>query len=300
MIIKIHQTINTENALLYNEKKVEKGVAVFFDCGNTNASDPFKYNTTYRLHILQSIESQNQRVKNKCLHISINPTAEDYRKMGDSKIKAETRELLNELGYGNQPYFVYKHEDLDRVHFHVVSTRIDRETGKKISDSNERKKVQQFINSLQNKYKLTKDLQEARPNLKFTVGSANLKQNLQELFRELNRMESITNRQLFDRSLAKFNVEIRRSGRGHVVFITDEHGNPVRYPIRLSEFSERPRFYAATRAEKEIQIPKQVIGKFQLAQWARDLNRLIEKSRFSNPKKQQRLKTKKTGKQKRF
>ena len=279
MVIKIHQTANTENALLYNEKKVQKGFAEFFDSQNTISQNPFSYNEKHRLKIFSDIERQNPRVKNKCLHISINPTTDDYLKMGDQNIKTEINNLLNDLGYGKQPYFVYKHEDLDRVHFHIVSTRIDIETGRKISDSNERKKVQQFIKTLEEKYNLTKDLQKENLNLGFTASSSNLKQNLQKLFRELNRMESITNRLLYDKSLAKFNVEIRRSGRGHIVFIMDGNGNPVRYPLRLSEFEERPRFYVATTAEKEIQLPKLVIDKFQLAQWARDLNRLAESTR---------------------
>jgi len=261
--------------LLYNERKVQKGFAEFFDSRNTLTQNPFNYTEKHRLKILSDIEMQNPRVKNKCLHISINPTADDFLKMGYQNIKSEINNLLKDLGYGNQPYFVYKHEDLDRVHFHVVSTRIDRDTGKKISDSNERKKVQQFIKTLEEKYNLTKDLQKENPNLKFTANSSNLKQNLQELFRELNRIESITNRDMYDRSLAMFNVEIRRSGRGHVVFITDGNGNPVRYPIQLSEFEERPRFYISTKAEKDLQIQKPIIDKFQLAQ---DLNRLVERS----------------------
>lgn len=300
MVIKIHQTANTVNALLYNERKVEKGLAEFFDSRNTLSQNPFSYNVKHRLNIFSDIEQQNPRVKNKCLHISINPTADDYLKMGDKYIQAEVSNLLKDLGYGNQPYFVYKHEDLDRVHFHVVSTRIAKETGKKISDSNERKKVQQFIKTLEQKYNLTRDLQKENPNLRFTAGSSNLKQNLQELFIELNRMESITNKQMYDRSLARFNVEIRRSGRGHVVFVTDGNGNPVRNPIRLSEFEERPRFYVSFKAQQEVQIPKPVIDKFQLAQWARDLNRLVVRSKDRTSAKTVRLKQKQKRQQKRY
>ncbi len=296
MVIKIHQTANTENALLYNERKVQKGVAEFFDSRNTLSQNPFSYNEKHRLKIFSDIEQQNPRVKNKCLHISINPTAEDYLKIGDPIIKTEINNLLNDLGYGKQPYFVYKHEDLGRVHFHVVSTRIDRGTGKKISDSNERKKVQQFIKTLEQKYDLTKVLKKENPNLSFTTGSGDLKQNLQALFKELNRMESITNREMYDRSLAMFNIEIRRSGRGHVVFVTDGNGNPVRYPIRLSEFEERPRFFISARAEKELQIPKPVIDKFQLAQWARDLNRLVERNKGPGKAAKPKIRRRKQGK----
>jgi hypothetical protein len=205
---------------------------------------------------------------------------------------------MQHLGYGNQPYFVYKHADLERVHFHIVSTRIDSQTGKKIKDSNERKKVQQFIKTLEQKYGLTNEKTSQNLNFHFSADSANLKQNLQELFKELNRIESITNKQLYDKSLAKFNVEIRRSGRGHVVFVTDGNGNPVRYPIRLSEFQERPRFYESTIVEQERQISKLLIANYQLGQWARDLNQLMERSK--SPEFEKRLRLKRKRKQKRF
>jgi hypothetical protein len=108
----------------------------------------------------------------------------------------------------------------------------------------------------------------------------------------LNHIESITTRQLYDKSLELFNVEIRRSGRGHVVFVTDENKNPVRYPIRFSEFQERPKFYVSFKAEQKIIIQKPVIDKFQLAQWARDLNRLIERSKIEESKYISKLKKK--------
>ncbi|HPF52310.1 MAG TPA: relaxase/mobilization nuclease domain-containing protein [Draconibacterium sp.] len=276
MVIVIHQSLSTQNALFYNEKKVEQKKATFFHSGNTPSINPFAGTKQDRLNILTEIEGRNTRVKQKGLHISVNPTVSDLVTLGDTGIRAEIKNLMEHLGYGNQPYFVYKHADLERVHFHIVSTRIDQQTGKKIRDNYEKEKVQRFIKSLEQKYDLTKELNREQSNLKFSAGSSNLKRNLESLFYQLNHIESITSKQLYDKSLELFNVEIRRSGRGHVVFVTDGNGNPVRYPIRLSEFEERPRFYISIKAEKELQIQKQLIDKFQLAQWARDLNRLVE------------------------
>lgn len=127
---------------------------------------------------------------------------------------------------------------------------------------------------------------------------ANLKQNLQELFTQLNRLESITSKQLYDKLLELFNVEIRKSGRGHVVFVTDGDGNPVRFPIHLSDFSERPKFFVSDKVEKEIQQPKPVIDWFQLGQLVRDLNQFVERSTMTESNKRQHLKRKR--KQKRY
>ena len=279
MVIVIHQSGNTQNALFYNEKKVEQKKAHFYKSGNTPTINPFAGTKHDRLNILKEIEERNTRVKKKGLHISVNPTVTDLVKLGDKGIRTEIGNLMEHMGYGNQPYFVYKHSDLDRTHFHIVSTRIDCETGKKIKDNYEKEKTQRFIKSLEQKYDLSKEQNQAQSNLKFSASSRNLKQNLESLFYQLNQIESISSKQLYDKSLELFNVEVRRSGRGHVVFVTDEIGNPIRYPIRLSEFQERPKFYLAKSAELEIQMQTQVIDQFQLAQWARDLNRLVEKSK---------------------
>ena len=295
MVIVIHQSGNTQNALFYNEKKVEQKKAHFYKSGNTPTINPFAGTKHDRLNILKEIEGRNTRVKKKGLHISVNPTVTDLVKLGDKGMRTEIGNFMEHMGYGNQPYFVYKHSDLDRTHFHIVSTRIDCETGKKIKDNYEKEKTQRFIKSLEQKYDLSKEQNQLQSNLKFSAGTRNLKQNLESLFYQLNPMESITTKQLYDKSLELFNVEVRRSGRGHVVFITDEIGNPIRYLIRLSEFQERPRFYLSAKAEQELQMQPQVIDQFQLAQWARDVNRLIERSNRRKEEPNMKYKVKNRG-----
>jgi len=126
MVIVIHHTASTENAFHYNEKKVEEKAATFFHSRNTKAINPFFYDKKHRLKEISNIEKLNPRVKNKCLHISFNPSTDDYLKLGDKMTQVEIDKLMQHMGYGNQPYFIYKHKDLDRVHFHIVSSRIDR------------------------------------------------------------------------------------------------------------------------------------------------------------------------------
>ncbi|WP_319229266.1 relaxase/mobilization nuclease domain-containing protein [Draconibacterium orientale] len=295
MVIVIHQSGNTQNALFYNEKKVEQKKAHFYKSGNTPTINPFAGTKHDRLNILKEIEERNTRVKKKGLHISVNPTVTDLVKLGDNGMRTEIGNLMEHMGYGNQPYFVYKHSDLDRTHFHIVSTRIDCETGKKIKDNYEKEKTQRFIKSLEQKYDLSNEQNLVQSNLKFSTSSRNLKQNLESLFYQLNQIESISTKQLYDKSLELFNVEVRRSGRGHVVFVTDEIGSPIRHPIRLSEFEERPRFYPSKRVEKELQTTTPVIDQFQLAQWARDVNRLIERSNRRKEEPNMKYKVKNRG-----
>lgn len=290
MVIKIHQVASTGNAFLYNEKKVREGVATFFDSRNTLSANPFMYDEKHRLKNLLDIEKQNPRVKNKCFHVSVNPSAEDFLKLGDNIIRQEISNMMEYMGYGNQPWFVYKHKDLERVHFHIVSTRIDRETGRKIKDNFEKQKMQQFIKILDQKYRLTQTEKKELPDFQFSPRSRNIKQNLENLFRHLNQIPEITSKEMYAEALKLFNVEIRKSGRGHVVVVTDDFGNPIRYPIRLSNFKEGPGFYKGLQTEKELHVNNQVFDKFQIAQWVRDLNRLVESTRKLDSDKKQKTK----------
>ena len=243
MVIKIHQACSTKNAMFYNERKVVQHKATFYHCRNTPEINPFLGDKNARNQIFKEIEDRNTRVQKKGLHISVNPTVGDLVRLGDAGIRTEIDNLMKHLGYGNQPYLVYKHGDLERVHFHIVSTRIDCETGKKIKDNYEKEKTQRFIKELEQKYQLTKDDNPEKINFRFSNSSKDLKQNLENLFGQLNRMEFITSKVMYDQALGLFQVEIRKAGRGHLVFVVDENGAPIRHPVKISDFQERPKFY---------------------------------------------------------
>lgn len=238
MVIVIHQSNDTQNAFLYNERKVQEGVASYFHSANTLSVNPFLYGQSHRWKILHDVEKENPRVKKKCLHISVNPSQSDILKLDDKTIRQEIDRMMDHMGYGNQPYFVYKHQDLERVHFHVVSTRIDKATGRKIRDGYEKDKMQRFARELDQRYQLKQDVPTELLNLKFTASSGNLKQNLESLFFHLNRTEFITSKEIYDQALKLFSVEIKRAGRGYSVFVTDGNGNPIRNPMRMGDFEK--------------------------------------------------------------
>ena len=254
MVIVIHQASSNANAFFYNERKAKEGKAIFYHSRNTPSANPFVYSAQHRHQIFKRIEDSNTRVKNKGLHISFNPTMNDMIRIGEKGIRNELDRLMENLGYGKQPYLVYRHADIDRVHFHIVSTRIDKQSGKKIKDNFEKEKVQKFIKDLEQAYQLKNDEPKEKINLKFTAYSKNLKQNLENLFTELNRMDFITSKQMYNDALKLFHVEIRQAQKGHLVFVTDGNGNPVRHPIKMSDFEERPRFYESKGKAEKIEL----------------------------------------------
>lgn len=104
MVIVIHQSTSTQNALFYNEKKVEQKKALFFKSANTPTINPFAGSKKDRLNTLKKIEDMNSRVKKKGLHISVNPTVTDLVKLGDTGIRNEIGNLMEHLGYSSVSY----------------------------------------------------------------------------------------------------------------------------------------------------------------------------------------------------
>jgi len=269
MVIVIHQTADTRNALLYNEEKVKEGVATYFHSANIESSNPFLYDHNYRLNALLDIENRNTRSMNNCLHISFNPSKSDSLVLDDKTIRLEIRQMMEHMGYGNQPYFVYKHKDLDRVHYHVVSTRIDKDTGKKIKDSFEQEKMQRFIQGLEQKYDLKQEepkTQLRQNDFMLNATCSDLKARVEGIFKLLNQSTGIDNETMYYDILSSFNLEVQRSGKGSVVQITDNEGKIIRNPLRMSQLKERIKIpETVNRPEKELvkQVEAQVIAGFK-------------------------------------
>ncbi|WP_439185428.1 relaxase/mobilization nuclease domain-containing protein [Carboxylicivirga taeanensis] len=255
MVIKIHQTHSTKEALNYNESKVEQGQARFFYSKNTTELRPFAYPSSQRLGQLLEIEKGNKRCRNKCFHVSVNPTNEELVKLTKEGLKKEIDAFMQHMGYGHQPYFVYEHADLKRTHFHIVSTRIDVQTRNKIKDNNEKRKAHQFIQGLQQRYKLdTTKTELDKVQLIPTINSPILHEGIQQVFKLLNQ-SNIQNRQEYLDILKSFNLQLYQSEQGQSVIVKDQDGQILRYPMALSQFIEPPNYstYQLHQPDEKLQ-----------------------------------------------
>lgn len=98
------------------------------------------------------------KFKNNAFHMSINPSETDTP-LSDEMAVELIDELMETLGYGKQPYRVYKHTDIERLHYHVVSCRSNPD-GKKVNDSFERLVLRTALMKLAPKYGYTMVLNE--------------------------------------------------------------------------------------------------------------------------------------------
>ena len=93
----------------------------------------------------------NRNTEKHTLHISLNPDPKD--KVSDDKFREMAEKYMREMGYGEQPFIVFKHTDIDRSHIHIVSVCVDAE-GKKISDKFEKMRSMKVCRELERKQDL--------------------------------------------------------------------------------------------------------------------------------------------------
>jgi len=151
MIAKISSTENLGGALGYNFKKVEKGEANILLAAELYQSKEGRYTMEDVLADMEALIPKNCRTKKTVFHCSLNPHPDE--KLSDETLSQIAKEYMEALGYGNQPYIVFKHNDIAREHIHIVSLRVDFD-GNKINDKFEGRRSKKITNALEKKYNL--------------------------------------------------------------------------------------------------------------------------------------------------
>lgn len=185
----------------------------------------------------------NKNTKQVVFHTSLNPSPEDRITQDDLRKIAE--EYMQRMGYGEQPYIVFRHRDIAREHLHIVSLRIDSE-GTKIKDSHERSRSMETLRYLERKYGLQPSRTDTELNTarlrKVDYTQSNIKQQLSSVVRAaLNRYhcssftELRTLLELFNVSIKEQKGTIRgRDYAGILYGALDSNGWHVGVPIKAS------------------------------------------------------------------
>ncbi|WP_051359648.1 relaxase/mobilization nuclease domain-containing protein [Adhaeribacter aquaticus] len=104
-----------------------------------------------KIQAFQAYINLNPKISKPTFHVSLNPDPAD--KLTDEQLTEIGREYMERMNFGQQPFIIYKHEDIERVHIHIVSTSIQL-NGKNISDSNERYRSEAIRKDIELKYNL--------------------------------------------------------------------------------------------------------------------------------------------------
>ena len=71
----------------------------------------------------------------------------------DKQLRKIACEYMERMGYGEQPYIVFKHKNISREHPHIVSMRVD-EQGRKLPHDFEARRSMEILRDLERKYGL--------------------------------------------------------------------------------------------------------------------------------------------------
>ena len=271
MIAKISATENLGGALGYNFKKVEKGEANILLAAELYQSKKGRYTMEDVLADMEALIPKNCRTKKTVFHCSLNPHPDE--KLSDEQLTQIAKEYMEALGYGNQPYIVFKHNDIAREHIHIVSLRIDGE-GKKINDKFEKRRSKQITDTLERKYdlipssKVADKAVEETPKIDITRG--NIKEQVASVVRTVLKHYRFCSLGELNAILSAYNLaveEVKTEFRGKkydgLVYVpTDDKGGKASTPIHASDIG---RGMGYTAVQNRIQKSKQAIKPLILA-----------------------------------
>ncbi|SHL70256.1 conjugal transfer protein MobB [Flavobacterium xanthum] len=249
MIAKIGRGANIIGALTYNQLKVnqENGAILATHRIRETVNGQFTVNQLYSS--FEPYLMANKRTEKPVLHISLNPNPKDS--VTDEDFKKIAKDYMDLMGYGDQPYVVFKHTDIERTHIHIVSTCVDR-YGKKLSDSYEKLRSMNACRELEQKYQLL-PATEKKHNSKEVIfkpvvyKEANVKSQIASVIRHLPKYYQYQSLGAYNALLSLFNItaeqiteEIQgRTKQGLVYFALDKNGEKATNPFKSSLFGKQ-------------------------------------------------------------
>jgi len=151
MIAKIGRSSNLYGALAYNNLKVEKENGQILFANKIIETPSGHYSVAQLSQSFTPYLIANRNTEKHTLHISLNPDPKDN--VSDEKFRELAEQYMREMGYGEQPFVVFKHTDIDRTHIHIVSVCVNEE-GKKISEKVEKMRYMNVCRELERQHGL--------------------------------------------------------------------------------------------------------------------------------------------------
>ncbi|MCM1140037.1 MAG: relaxase/mobilization nuclease domain-containing protein [Muribaculum sp.] len=250
MVAKIYLGNSLYGALNYNGEKLNKEKGKLLD------SNKIFNDGSGRLDIHRAFEDfkrwmpAHTRTERPMMHISLNPHPDD--RLTDTEYAQLAHEYMEKMGFGDMPYLIFKHEDIDRHHIHIVALRV-RPDGTAISDQNNFYHSKDICRELEKKYGLKPaERQRITPDMPITKLDPNgdIKRQVANIVKMVGMRWKFQSIGEFNAILSLYNIRCeqtdgRVNGReyhGLVYFALDDNGNTIAQPFkasRLGKFTSR-------------------------------------------------------------
>ena len=243
MVAKITIGSGLFGAIKYNADKVNEGKGQLLDTNKIFNDGTGKVDIVQAMHDFERHMPLQMRTEKPVIHISLNPHPDD--RLTDKELTEMAHEYMQRMGYGDQPYIIVKHEDIDRHHLHIVSVRVD-EHGKRINSDFTHKRSLSIVQDFERRYDLHKgekrenkqqnSLHPVNPDtgdIKKQVGNTVKAVFHDYQFQTIGELRALL-------SLYNLTVdEVRGNAKGEdynglVYFVIDENGKKVGNPFKSS------------------------------------------------------------------
>lgn len=248
MIAKISHGGSLYGVLAYNQLKVDELHAdVLFGNRIIEPSGDNPYTIEHISRSFGDYLAANRKTEKPILHISLNPDPKDC--VTEEQFIKLAEQYMQRMGFGDQPYIVYRHNDIGREHLHIVSVRVD-ETGRAISDSYEHERSMKVCRELEQQFNLTpatkKEWKEGLPLSPVDYEGGNLKGQLAGVIRPIAREWRFQTLGEYRAVLSLYGISVdevkgeygRREYHGLSYSATDKDGNKVGKPFKSSVFGK--------------------------------------------------------------
>ena len=250
MVAKISIGSSLYGALSYNGMKMNR------DEGRVLGANKIILPADGHIDIARMVENFNLfmpkmgRTKKPVLHISLNPHPDD--KLTEQQYEILAREYLDKLGFGEQPYIIYKHMDIDRHHIHIVTVNVN-EQGKRLNQDFLFRRSKKITTELEEKYNLHKAQREKiSPDMPIRRidPAGDLKRQVANTVKMVGMRYKFQTIGEYNAILSLYNVRCEptdgkvngREYHGLVYFATDDSGKTIATPFkasRLGKFASR-------------------------------------------------------------
>lgn len=247
MVAKISHGGNLYSALSYNQEKVDEGLGCVLATNLVIEPTDGAFNAAACMQDFERFMPSHITTRKPVIHVSLNPHPDD--KLTDEQLTEIGQKYMERLGYGSQPYMIFKHEDIDRQHIHIVSTRV-RPDGSLVPDSFEKDRSNKIRRELEQEYNLIpakgQNQGEVWQLAPVDMAQGNLKKQVANVIKPLIQMYRFQTLGEYRALLSLYNIGVEevkgenngKPYRGLVYSGLDGEGNRIGKPLKSSLFGK--------------------------------------------------------------
>lgn len=133
----------------YHQQKIEKDEAEIIDTYLLTGISPLNINRTMRFFC------ENEKARLPVFHVSLDFPKSKKSKLTNELFRKIGQEYMNAMGYGEQPYIIYRHNDANgHPTLYILGMRVDLSHNRGVNESFEKYHSKEIAKKIKYKYRL--------------------------------------------------------------------------------------------------------------------------------------------------